>query len=111
MATISKFFGTVALNSTTEVEVTLDPQFCYHVRHTGLDASGNDDANSALTAYLSNESATITADLSEEDKKYPLTDGEYTVIGPGIGTLYLDAATGADGILAFSRIGELTRAF
>ncbi len=108
MPAVTKNFGTAALNGATEVEVTLDERFAYEVRHTGLDASGTDDADSAKTAYLSYESG-VTADLSEEDDKYPLLDGQSIEIGPGIGTLYLDAAAGADGILMFSRKGTLTR--
>jgi len=108
MATISTHFGTVALNGVTEVTVTLDEKHMYHVRHTGVDAGAVDDANSALAAYLSFESG-VTADMSEEDDKYALTDGEYVVIGPGIGTLYIDAAVNSDGILVFSRMGDSSR--
>ena len=108
MAAVTKYFGTVALNSTTEVTVTLDERFSYQVRHTGIDASGTDDANSALTAYLSFASG-VTVSMAEEDDKYPLMNEQSVVIGPGISTLYIDAATGADGILAFSREGEMTR--
>jgi len=110
MAAVTDFFGTVALNSTTEVTVTLDPKFAYQVRHTGVDAGGTDDANSALTAYLSYASG-VTVSLAEEDDKYPLIDGQSVEIGPGITTLYIDAATGADGILVFSRKGTSTRAW
>lgn len=110
MAAVTKYFGTVALNSTTEVTVTLDPRFAYNVKHTGVDASGTDDANSALTAYLSYASG-VTVSLAEEDDKYPLMDGQSVEIGPGITTLYIDAASGADGILAFSKKGEVTRAW
>ena len=108
MAAVTDHFGTVALNGTTEVTVTLDEKFMYHVRHTGVDASANDDANSALTAFLSYASG-VTADMSEEDDKYPLMDGEYVVIGPGIATLYIDAAANSDAILVFSRIGDSSR--
>ena len=110
MASVTKNFGTVALNGATEVTVTLDERFAYQVRHTGTDASGTDDANSALTAYLSYASG-VTVSLAEEDDKYPLMDGQTVEIGPGIPTLYIDAAAGADGILAFSRIGQMTRAW
>ena len=110
MPAVTKHFGTVALNSTTEVTVTLNEQFSYQVKHLGADAAGNDDAQSALTAYLSYASG-VTVSLAEEDDKYPLMDGQSVIIGPGIGTLYIDAATGADGILAFSRTGESTRAW
>jgi hypothetical protein len=108
MAAVTKYFGAVALNSTTEVTVTLDEQFAYAVRHTGVDAGGTDDANSALTAYLSWASG-VTVSMAEEDDKYPLMDGQSVEIGPGIAKLYIDAASGADGILAFSRQGEATR--
>jgi len=110
MAAVTKHFGTVALNGTTEVTVTLDERFAYEVRHTGVDASGNDDANSALTAYLSYASG-VTVSMAEEDDKYPLRDGQSVEIGPGISTLYIDAAASSDGILAFSKKGTLTRAW
>jgi len=110
MAAVTDYFGTVALNSTTEVTVTLDPKYTYQVRHTGLDASGTDDANSALTAYLSYATG-VTVSLAEEDDKYPLIDGQSVEIGPGITTLYMDAASGADGIIIFSRKGTSTRAW
>lgn len=108
MATVTKYFGCVALNGVTEVTVTLDEKYAYVVRHTGVDASGTDDANSALTAYLSWASG-VTVSMAEEDDKYPLMDGQSVEIGPGISTLYIDAAANSDGILAFSRKGELTR--
>jgi len=110
MAAVTNFFGTVALNGTTEVTVTLDPKFAYQVRHTGDDAAGNDDAQSELTAYLSYASG-VTVSLAEEDDKYPLISDQSVEIGPGITTLYIDAASGADGILAFSRKGISTRAW
>lgn len=110
MAAVTTFFGTVALNGATEVTVTLDERFVYQVRHTGVDASGTDDANSALTAYLSYASG-VTVSLAEEDDKYPLMDGQSVEIGPGINTLYIDAAAGADAILVFARKGTLTRAW
>jgi hypothetical protein len=110
MASVTKHFGTVALDGSNEVAVTLDSQFAYEVRHTGVDASGNDDANSALTAYLSRTSGCI-ADMSEVDDKYPLMDGQKTEIGPGITTLYVVAAVNADGILIFSRKGISTLAW
>jgi len=108
MAAVTKYFGTVALNGTTEVTVTLDERFSYQVRHTGVDATGTDDPASALVAYLSYASG-VTVSMAEEDDKYPLMDGQSVIIGPGITTLYIDAAANSDGILAFSRLGELTR--
>ena len=109
MAAVTKYFGTVALNSTTEVTVTLDERFAYQVRHTGVDATLTDDAQSALTAFLSWESGLTAVTFAEEDDKYPLMNEQSVEIGPGISTLYIDAATGADGILAFSRTGKMTR--
>jgi hypothetical protein len=108
MPSVTDHFGVVALNGATEVTVTLDERFAYQVRHTGLDASANDDANSAATAYLSYESG-VTADLSEEDDKYPLMDGQSIEIGPGIATLYIDSVASADAVLLFARKDELTR--
>jgi len=110
MPAITKHFGTVALNATTEVVVTLDERYAYQVKHTGVDATGTDDAASALVAYLSYASG-VTVSMAEEDDKYPLMDGQSVEIGPGIGTLYIDAAATADGILAFSRKGTPTRAW
>jgi hypothetical protein len=110
MASVTKNFGTVALDGSNEVEVTLDASFAYEVRHTGVDASGNDDANSALTAYLSCASGGA-ADMSERDNKYPLMDEQKAEIGPGIPTLYIVSAVNADGVLIFSRKGTSTRAW
>lgn len=110
MPSVTDHFGVVALNAATEVEVTLDEKFAYQVRHAGVDASGNDDANSAITAFLSFASG-VTADLSEEDDKYPLMDGQAIEIGPGIATLYIDSTANADAVLFFARTGELTRAW
>ena len=104
MAAVTDFFGTVAINATTEVTVTLNPLYMYHVRHTGKDAAGNDDGASLLTAFLSYASG-VTADLSEEDDKFALVDGQDIKIDPGITTLYIDSVATADGILSFSRIG------
>jgi hypothetical protein len=109
MAAVTDHFGTVALNGATEVTVTLDEKFAYQVRHTGLDAGGVDDANSALTAYLSYASGITALTLAEEDDKYPLMDAQSVEIGPGIATLYIDSTAGADGILLFARKGESTR--
>ncbi len=110
MAAVTKHFGTVALNGASEVTVTLDERFAYQVRHTGVDASGADDASSALTAFLSYATG-VTADMSEEDDKYPLMDEQSVEIGPGISTLYVDSAADSDGILIFSRKGTSTRSW
>jgi len=108
MAAVTKYFGTVALNGATEVTVTLDEEYMYEVRHTGVDAGGTADANAQLTAYLSYISG-VTVSMAEEDDKYPLMYGQAVYIGPGISTLYIDAVANSDGILAFSRVGTLTR--
>ena len=110
MAAVTDYFGMVAINATTEVTVTLNPEYSYHVRHTGVDAAGVDDAQSAITAFLSYASG-VTATPAEEDDKYALLDGQEVIIGPGITTLYIDSTTGADGMLAFSRQGSPTRAW
>jgi hypothetical protein len=110
MAAVTKLFGTVALNGASEVTVTLDEKFAYQVRHTGVDAGGTDDANSALTAYLSYTSG-VVATMAEADDKYPLMDGQSVEIGPGISTLYIDSVADSDGILIFARKGTSTRAW
>ena len=110
MAAVTDFFGTVAINATTEVTVTLDPRYAYQVHHTGVDAALVDDAASALPAYLSYASG-VTPTPAEEDDKYALLDGQSVEIGPGITTLYIDSIATADGILTFARKGIPTRAF
>jgi hypothetical protein len=104
-------FGMVALNATTEVSVLLDNRYRYKVIHTGADAAGNDDAQSALSAWLSTLSSTITADKSVEDEKYELVDGTNETVGPGISTLYLVSTTGADAVLKLVRIGTPTNSY
>ena len=110
MAAVTDHFGTVALDGTNEVTVTLDETFAYQVRHTGVDADGNDDASSALTAYLSYGSGMI-ASMAEADDKYALMDEQSVEIGPGINTLYIVAAENSDAILIFARKGTSTRAW
>ena len=110
MAAATKHFGTVAIVGASEVTVELDEKFAYEVRHTGVDAAGNDDANSALTAFLSVATG-VTADMAEEDDKYPLMDQQSVEIGPGISRLYIDSAADSDGILIFSRKGISTRSW
>lgn len=108
MPAVTKHFGTVALDGSTEVTVTLDEQFAYQVRHTGVDAAGVDDAESALSAFLSYATG-VTATPAEEDDKYVLMNEQSVEIGPGISTLYIDAVATSDAILTFARKGELTR--
>lgn len=110
MAAVTNHFGTVALNGATEVTVTLDEKFAYQVRHTGVDAALNDDAASALSAFLSYASG-VTPTPAEEDDKYALMDGQSVEIGPGISTLFIDAVATADGILTIARKGTSTRAW
>ena len=108
MAVVTDHFGTVALNATTEVTVTLDPTYAYQVRHTGIDAAGVDDAASAIWAFLSFASG-VTATQAEEDDKYVLMNEQSVEIGPGITTLYIDSIATADGILTFARMGGTRR--
>ena len=104
-------FGMIALNAGTEVSLALDVRYMYELTHTGKDASGNDDANSALSAWLSTLSSTITANSSVEDEKYELVDGASVLFGPGISTLYLVSTTGADGTLKLVRRGTPTNSY
>lgn len=104
-------FGMVALASTTEVTLNLDPRYQYKLIHTGADGAGNDDTNSAKSAWLSTASATITADKTVEDEKFELTDGASETFGPGISTLYLVSTANADAVLKIVRIGKPTSSY
>jgi len=101
-------FGMFSLTADTEITLPLDPRYRYKIAHTGADASGNDDAQSALSAWLSTLSGTITCDGSVEDEKYELTDGTSETFGPGIGNLYVKSTTGADAVIKLFRIGTPT---
>lgn len=97
-------FGYVALTATTEVSVELNPRYAYKLIHTGVDISGNDDANSAIAAYLSTSTGSITADaVYDEDEKMWILDGANETIGPGIKMLYLISTAGADGVIQIIR--------
>jgi hypothetical protein len=98
-------FGMIALTAATETSLTLDPRYQYKLIHTGAGADGTDDANSALSAWLSTKSATITCDKTVEDEKFELTDGASETFGPGISKLYLKSAANADAVLKVVRIG------
>ena len=103
--------GMIALNGATEVSLWLEKRYQYKLIHTGKDVDGNDDAPSALSAWLSTLSATITCDGSVEDEKFELTDGSNETFGPGIGRLYLKSTTGADAVLKLVRIGTPTNSY
>ncbi len=103
--------GMVEIASTTEVDISLDPRYRYELTHTGIDRSGNDDTDAALSVWLSTLSATITADGSVEDEKYELTDGASEIFGPGISKLYLLSVANADGTLKIVRIGTPTNSY
>ncbi len=98
-------FGMFALAGTSEITLALDVRYQYTINHTGDDVGGNDDANSALSAWLSTLSGTITADLSIEDEKYVLVTDTSITIGPGISTLYVVSTANADAVIQLFRIG------
>ena len=98
-------FGMVALAGATEVELDLDVRYQYKIFHTGDDAGGVDDADSAKSAWLSTLSGTITADNSVEDEKLEMLTDTNETIGPGISTLYIVSTAGADAVLKLYRIG------
>lgn len=104
-------FGMVALAAATEVPLSLDPRYQYKLLHTGADASGNADANSVKSAWLSTLSATITCDKSVEDEKFELLTATNETVGPGISTLYLKSTSGADAVLKIVRIGSPTTSY
>lgn len=100
-------FGYVALDATTEVSVELNPRYAYKLVHTGVDAAGNDDANSALTAWISTSSGAITADtVWDEDEKLWILDAGNQTLGPGINKLYLISTANADGVIQIIRQGS-----
>ena len=101
-------FGMIALNADTEVSLSLDVRYQYRIIHSGDDVAGNDDADSAKSAWLSTLSGTITADKSVEDEKFELVDGEEQTFGPGISKLYIVSTSGADGYLKVIRVGSPT---
>lgn len=101
----------VSLAGIGEVSVTLDSRYRYKLIHMGTDGAGNDNTNSALSAWLSTLSATITADGTVEDEKFELTDGANETFGPGIGKLYLVSTAGGDAVLKIARIGTPTNSY
>jgi hypothetical protein len=101
-------FGMFSLTAGTEITLPVDVRYRYKLTHTGLDAAGNDDASSALSAWLSTLSGEITADGSVEDEKYELIDETSETFGPGIGNLYVVSTTGADAVIKLFRIGSPT---
>lgn len=99
-------FGLFSLTAATEITLELSPRFAYKFTHLGVDSAGNDDAQSALSAWLSMTSATITADNTVEDDKLWIADGGNVTIGPGVGTVYVVSTTGADAGIQIVRQGS-----
>lgn len=104
-------FGMIALASTAEVTLNLDPRYRYKLIHTGAGADGTDDSNSALSAWLSTLSGTITCNKTVEDEKFELTDGASETIGPSISKLYLKSTATADAVIKIVRIGTPTNSY
>ena len=96
-------FGMLSLTDATEITLDLVPRFAYKFIHTGVDSAGNNDANSAKSAWLSTLSATITADNTVEDEKLFIADGGNETIGPGIDKLYVVSTAGADAAIKIVR--------
>ena len=104
-------FGMVALEGLTEVQVSLDVRYKYHVTHTGMDGDGNSDASSLVSAWLSTASNTIATDKTVQDEKFELPHNESEVLGPGISKLYLRSTIGADAVLKIVRLGTPTNSY
>ena len=104
-------FGMVALTATTMIETELDVRYRYRIIHTGRDASDNDDANSAISAWIAPTGTTPVADRAVNDNQYELEDGQEVTVGPGIGTLNIISAANADAVLLLVRIGTPTVSF
>lgn len=96
-------FGMFALTGVTQITLELNSRFSYKFIHTGVDTGGTDDANSALSAWLSTLSGTITADKSVEDEKLEILDAGTETIGPGISTLYVVSTANADAAIKIVR--------
>lgn len=96
-------FGLFSLTAATEIPLELNPRYSYKFIHLGVDSAGNDDAQSALSAWLSTVSATITADNTVEDEKLWIADGGNVTIGPGIEKLYVVSTAGADAAIQIVR--------
>ena len=96
-------FGLFSLTAATEIMLQLNPRFAYKLTHLGVDSGGDVDAQSALSAWLSTVSATITADNTVEDEKLWIADGGNVTIGPGINTLYVVSEAGADAAIQIVR--------
>jgi len=96
-------FGMISLTAATEIELELDPRYSYKFIHMGVDSAGNDDAASALSAWFSTVSATITADNTVQDKIYQLKDGTNETVGPGISSLYIVSTATADAAIQIVR--------
>jgi len=96
-------FGMFSLTGATEITLELLPMYAYTFTHTGDDSAGNDDAQSALSAWLSTLSGTITADNTVEDKKAWVADEGSITLGPGIEKLYVVSTAGADAAIQIVR--------
>ena len=96
-------FGLFSLNGATEITLELSPMYAYTFTHTGDDSAGNDDANSALSAWFSTLSGTIAADNTVQDEKAWVADGGTLTLGPGIEKLYVVSTVGADAAIQIVR--------
>ena len=96
-------FGLFSLTAATEITLELNPRYSYKFTHLGDDSAGNDDAQSALSAWLSTVSGTITADNTVEDEKLWIANEGNVTIGPGIDKLYVVSTAGADAAIQIVR--------
>ena len=96
-------FGLFSLTAATEITLELNPRYSYKFIHTGDDSAGNDDAQSALSAWFSTVSGTITADNTVEDKKMWIATDANETIGPGSSKLYVVSTAGADAAIQIIR--------
>ena len=96
-------FGMFSLTGATEITLELLPMYAYTFTHTEKDSAGTDDAQSALSAWFSTLSGTITADNTVEDDKMWIADAGNETIGPGISKLYVVSTAGADAAIQIVR--------
>ena len=96
-------FCMFSLTGATQITLELNPMYAYTFTHTGDDSAGNDDANSAKSAWFSTLSATITANNTVEDNKAWVADEGSLTLGPGIEKLYVVSTADADAAIKIVR--------
>lgn len=85
-------YPAVLLIGTTKITVDLDPRKEYMIYHDREDDSGSSNVE---TVYMTFHHPNVDADQSEGANKAKLIDGRELPIGPGIGRMMLQTASGS----------------